>query len=249
MHQNIEEAKRLVSSGQIKYVLFDLDGTLYESSAGIEAQLRDAMVAQAARFLGLKLDEARVLLRTYRMQYKASVLGLEEHHGVNPEEFYEAVYDSLDASAMQMRPGSVEALKDLAGHIPIGVFTNSNRSFTHRTISYLGLDEVFERIVTVEDHGFIRKPEREAYERMFTSLGLAPEQVLMFDDIASSLEVMNSMGAHGVLVSNGLRAHPRFVDLHTNIEHDSAPDYVLASSHDIVGFISELNDALIKEEV
>lgn len=246
MHHNLHEAAELLRSGKVKYVLFDLDGTLYESSAGVEAQLRNAMVAQASIALGVAFDDARVLLRRYRGAYKASVLGLQEHHGIDPVMFYERVYDSLDTSAMKVRPGCKDALSDLAKFVKLGVFTNSNRTFTERTLSFLGLSGIFDRLVTVEDHGFVRKPEIEAYQMVFASLGLAPEEVMMFDDIASSLSVMDSLGSNGVLVSNGLRPYPGFVDLHTDIEHTEAPPYVVASSHDIVGFVSKINGILAR---
>lgn len=245
MHEGIDRVASLLISGRVRYALFDLDGTLYESSAGIEGQLRGAMVRQAALFLGIPVDEARQLLREYRVRYKSSVLGLQEHHGIEPVAFYEAVYGSLDTTAMERRPGLVEAVEDLAAFVRVGVFTNSNRTFTASTLERLGFDdELFDRVITVEDHGFIRKPEDEAYEMLYQDLDLSPDEVVMWDDIASSLEVMHRLGSHGVLVGNGLRPHPNFVDLHTNLEHVGAPPYVTAATHDVVDFISSLNCAL-----
>lgn len=246
MHHNAHKVAELLRSNRVKYVLFDLDGTLYESSAGIEAQLRSAMVAQAAIALGISHDEARSLLRQYRATHKASVLGLQEYHGIDPVKFYEAVYGSLDTSKMEARPGCRTALASLASYVPIGVFTNSNRSFTEQTLSFLDLSGIFDHVVTVEDHGFIRKPEVEAYNKIFEFLDLNPSEVMMFDDIASSLEVMATMGSNGILVSNGLRPYPGFVDLHTDIEYTEPPAYVVASSHDIVGFVSEINGMLAR---
>lgn len=246
MHHNLEQVSNLVQSGKVTYLLFDLDGTLYESSAGVEAQLRGAMCRQAALELGVELAAAMALMATYRNQYKSSIIGLRDHHGLDPMSFYEAVYNSLDVSRMMRRIGLVEALEALAASVPLGVFTNSNRSFTHRTLEFLGIAHVFERVVTVEDHGFIRKPNPEVYVRVFESLKRRPEEVIMFDDIASSLEAMSRLGSRGVLVGNGLRPAPFFVDLHTNLEHDGTPGYALASTHDISKFISDLNDTLAR---
>ena len=135
MHYNVGRAAHLITSGQVKYVLFDLDGTLYESRAGIEAQLRGAMVAQAAIALGVSQDESRALLRKYRGLYKASVLGLREHHGIDPVTFYEDVYGSLDVSKMEQRPGCQDAriasswylrFLNLPPVIELGVLTSSS---------------------------------------------------------------------------------------------------------------------------
>lgn len=246
MGDKTKSIAELICSGGVSALVFDFDGTLYESSAGIEQQLRPLMVRHAARVLGVSGEEARRVLAGYRTEYKASVLGLREHHGVDPEAFLWDMYDDLDLTRMAARPGLRFELERLREKVPLIVFTNSNRSFTHRAIGLLGLVGVFETVFTVEDNGFIRKPEIEAYEGMYRGLDLIPGRVAMFDDIASSLRVMSGFGSKTILVGNGLRPEPSFVDLHTGEEHGQAPDFVDAATHDLVGFLREINAELEK---
>jgi hypothetical protein len=63
----------------------------------------------------------------------------------------------------------------------------------------------------------------------------------MFDDIVSSLRVMSDFGSRTILVGNGLRPKPSFVDLHTGEEHKQAPEFVDAATHDLVGFLRKMN--------
>jgi putative hydrolase of the HAD superfamily len=235
-----------VSFGEIDVLVFDFDGTLYESSAGIEQQLRPLMVRHAAQVLGVSAKETRRVLAGYRAEYKSSVLGLREHHGVDPETFLRNMYDDLDLAKMTARPGLRFELERLRKKVPLIVFTNSNRSFTHRAIGLLGLAGVFEIVFTVENNGFIRKPEIEAYEGLYRSLNLVPRRVAMFDDIASSLRIMSGFGSRTILVGNGLRVEPNFVDLHTGEEHSQVPDFVDAATHDLVGFLKAMNEELEK---
>lgn len=242
----VEILSTLIRGGTMKTIVFDFDGTLYESSAGIEQQLRPLMVQRAARALGTSSEEARRILREYRAQYKSSVIGLREHRGIDPEAFLQGVYDDLDVTRMLPRPGLRVELDRLRKVLPLVVFTNSNRSFTHRAIGRLGLDGVFDTVLTVEDNGFIRKPEPEAYDGLYRNLGVSPGCVVMFDDIASSLRIMKGFGSKTILVGNGLRPEPNFVDLHTGEEYGQAPDFVDASTHDLVGFLMEMNMELEK---
>ena len=239
-----EKIADLIRAGEVAALVFDFDGTLYESSAGIEQQLRPLMVQTAARTLDVSHDEARQVLARYRSQYRSSVLGLQEYHNVDPVSFLEEVYGNLDLSKMESRPGLSIELSRLSKALPLVVFTNSNRSFTYRAIEILGLTDIFESVRTIEDNDFIRKPEPEAYEGLYRSLGLVPEQVAMFDDIVSSLQVLDSFGSNAILVGNGLRPAPCFVDLHTGEEYQDVPDFIDAWTHDLPGFLGEVNEQL-----
>jgi hypothetical protein len=76
---------------------------------------------------------------------------------------------------------------------------------------------------------------------VYRGLDLVPGRVAMFDDIASSLRVMSGFGSKTILVGNGLRPESSFVDLHTGEEHEQAPSFVDVATHDLVGFLREIN--------
>lgn len=233
--------KQEIKSGHIKEIVFDFDGTLYSSRAGIEFQIKAQMRHCAAETLGVCEEEARKLLIKYNESHRAGVLGLRAYHSVDPISFYRAVYDGLDISRLEPYAGLAEQLYALSQSVHLSVFTNSNFSFTHRAIEILGLTGVFTHVITVEDNDFIRKPDPEVYMNLFTRLGVEPCELVMFDDIVSSLKVLKSLGGHTVLVGNGLKEAPGYIDLHTGHEFEKIPDFVDWSSHDITPFIASLN--------
>lgn len=234
-----QHLRDLIDQKEIEAVVFDFDGTLYSSSAKIELQLKPAMVRTASKYTNLPEDDARNLLREYRAEFKSSILGLVRDYDVNPHEFYREVYDNLDLTNMKPYDGLAEALENLSEICPIYVLTNSNSTFTHRSLEKLGIDkEIFEHVYTVEDNNFIRKPNREVYEDLFANkLQVTAEKVAFFDDIASSLKMVGSMGSKTILVGNGLREAPYFVDLHTAEEHNGKPDFVSMATHNISKFV------------
>lgn len=241
MIEGAAEIAESIASQRLKAVVFDMDGTLYASSAGVEQQIRPAMVATASQVLHIGIEESKKLLRKYRSEYKSSVLGLERYHGVDPFSFYVEVYSKIDIAKMQPYEGLSSALHDLSKICPLFVLTNSNSSFADRVLSRLGILPIFESIYTVEDNNFIRKPNRVVYESLFSDkLKMKPDEVVIFDDIASSQEVASSMNCMTVLVGNGLRPEPEFVDLHTGKEYLRKPDYVDYSTHNISLFLKAI---------
>jgi|APSaa5957512535_1039671.scaffolds.fasta_scaffold02971_7 pyrimidine 5'-nucleotidase len=192
-----------------------------------------------SKFLAVNNDQAKKTLFRYRQEFESSVLGLQHYHNIDPYEFYDAVYGSLDLSKMSPYDGLADSLRRLSTKVSLYVLTNSNKSFTNKAISLLNLDNIFTKIITVEDNGFIRKPNKEVYNALFTRhLRMPPSNIAIFDDIASNLKVVQKMGVVTVLVSNGLCQPPYFSDLHTGEEFKGKPDFVQYSTHNISGFIN-----------
>ncbi len=223
---------------RVKAVIFDFDGTLYPSSAGIESQIKQRFRMCAQKRLNLPEREVQKLLHQYRMEYRSSILGLQERHGVDPFEFYEELYGGLDISTMFPKPNLRGVLERLARKAPLYVFSNSNRSFVLRGLSHLGLGDCISDVFTVEDNNFIRKPHREVYVATIKRLGVPAESIWMFDDIPSSLKTAKDVGFSTVLVGNGLR-ESGFVDLHTEEEYETAPEWCDYAAQDIAKFIED----------
>ncbi len=231
-----EEWSRL--KREAKIIIFDFDGTLYPSSAGIESQIKQRFRMCAQKRLNLPEKDVQKLLHQYRTEYRSSILGLQEHHKVDPFEFYEELYGSLDVSMMFPKPNLRRALEHLARRVPLYVFSNSNRSFVLRGLSHLGLQDHIANVFTVEDNNFIRKPHREVYAATIKRLDVPPEDIWMFDDIPSSLKTAKEVGFCTVLVGNGL-SESGFVDLHTDEEYEIAPEWCDYAAQDIAKFIED----------
>ncbi len=223
---------------EIAAIIFDFDGTLYPSSAGIESQIKHRFRTCAQKKLNLPGQEVKKLLHRYRTEYRSSILGLKENHGIDPLEFYEELYGGLDISTMTPKPNLREMLNRLSNQVPLYVFSNSNRSFVLRGLAHLGLKEYFTGLFTIEDNNFIRKPHPEVYLATIKRLGIPAGKILMFDDIPSSLKTAKEVGFSTVLVGNGLR-ESGFVDLHTGDEYETAPWWCDYAAQDIATFIEQ----------
>ena len=91
-------------------------------------------------------------------------------------------------------------------------------------LSARGLSGLFDAVYGVEHAGFRPKPERTAFETVFTRDGIAPDRAAMFEDDVRNLEAPHAMGMRCVLVAP---------------EPDEAP-HVHHHTADLADFLSQL---------
>lgn len=235
----MEILRTKIRNGQIKHILFDLDGTLYSSKSGIEFQIPSMMVKHTANVLSIEKEEAKVLLRKYREEFKSSVLGLEKFHGVNPTEFYKLVYDDIDISPIEKYDGLQHHLEQLSKVVKLHLLTNSNSTHASRVLKILEVEQYFESVFSVEFANFIRKPNPQAYEIAIRNMNATPSEIINIDDSFLNLKVANEIGLHTILVSNGIAEAPMFWEMHKKVFHE-APNYVNGSFQKINDAIEEL---------
>ncbi len=235
-----EEFGQRLAKGDFDWLVFDFDGTCYPSTSGIESQLRPLMREEIARAMGIPYGEVPALRKKMfeLTGLKETVIGLQRHYGVDPHLLYYRVYTRLDLTNLTPRVGFARALEDLAPSMKLCLFTNSYQPFIAKALGLLGLEHAFHIVVTTGNNGFLRKPNPEVFEVLFKNhLKTTPNRVAIFDDIASSQRIAGQMGAVTVLVGNGLRQDPCFVDLHTGEEWPGKPDFIDYSAHDITSFL------------
>ena len=84
--------------------------------------------------------------------------------------------------------------------VPVYAFSNTNhahrRAWAHRFAPAVAL---FREIFTSCDLG-LRKPERESFHRVAERIGVAPAEILFFDDTAENVEGAREAGLQAILV-------------------------------------------------
>ena len=171
--------------------VFDLDNTLYPPSLRLFDQVNARMSAFVMEALTLEAEEADALRRRYWAEHGTTLAGLMTHHAIDPVPFLEAVHD-IDLGAVQPDPRLAEAIAALPGRKI--VYTNGSKGHAHRVSTALGLRDLFDALYGIEDAGYVPKPRREAFERIFGADGLRPAVSAMVEDDQRNLEVPAAMG-------------------------------------------------------
>jgi phosphoglycolate phosphatase len=187
-------------------VVFDLDGTLVDSSVDI-ANAVNALILELggtplplADIVGMVGDGARVLVRR---ALTAAALDPDRpgRTGGMLERFL-AHYDPHLLDHTLPYPGMVEALNWIGERLPMAVLTNKPARATELMLAGLGLRSHF-RDVIGGDTAFGRKPDPAGLTHLAAAAGVAPARVLLVGDSPVDLATARNAGTQICLARYG----------------------------------------------
>lgn len=185
----------------IRYLLFDLDETLYSRDAGVMQTISRLIRQYIVERYGLTYEEADALARRYHAQYGTSMRGLLLHHNLDADDFLAYVHNFPLEDKLSPDPALDAMLAALPGTKVI--FTNADRNHAERVLERLGVRRYFSQIVDVTAVDYISKPNPEAYRRCLERLGARPEECVMIEDSGRNLAPAAALGMVTVLVDGG----------------------------------------------
>lgn len=164
-------------------VIFDLDGTLVDTSSEICAALAATFDELGAAPLAHGNVEALIGRGVHSLVERA--LAQVDARGVDVEAAvtrFEEHYARTVGTQAELFPGVLPGLRLLrdAGY-PMSVVTNKPRLFTQRLLSHLEVSAFFGGVVAGDD-GIRRKPHGDMLEAACRTMGTAPGETLMLGD-------------------------------------------------------------------
>ena len=183
----------------IKNILFDCDGVLYQDLESVFGQVSKRMTQYISEKLKINLVEAKKLQTNYFHKYNTSLNGLMIHHDIPPKEFLNFVHD-IDLSFMEkdiVLRGEIEKL-DLRKF----VFTNGSSEHVNNITKHLGIDDLFDDIFDIVDAEYFPKPDPKNYDLMLKKFHIDPKQTLYIEDIAKNLSIAKKLGTTTVWLIN-----------------------------------------------
>lgn len=178
--------------------VFDLDNTLYPPRYRLFDQIEVRMTQWVMDALRVPRAEADRLRRHYWQTYGTTLAGLMREHDIDPGPYLHTVHD-IDFSVLPADAALAARIADLPGRRI--VYTNACEPYARRVLEARGLTGLFDAVYGVEHAGFRPKPERAAFEAIFTADGLDPARAAMFEDDARNLAAPHAMGMRTVHVA------------------------------------------------
>jgi phosphoglycolate phosphatase len=186
----------------IELVVFDLDGTLVDSSRDIASAV-NALIEELG---GRPLADA-VIVEMVGEGAELLVLRALARASLDPEtpgalhRFLE-LYDTRLMVHTCPYSGMVETLDRLEGRIPLSVLTNKPARATALLLQGLGLRHYFGEVIG-GDTAWGRKPHPAGLIHLAATAGVAPQRVLMVGDSAIDLATARNAGTRICLVRYG----------------------------------------------
>ena len=183
----------------IKNILFDCDGVLYQDLEAVFGQVSKKMTEYISKKLNLDLKVARELQRSYFHKYDTSLNGLMIHHDIPPREFLDYVHD-IDLSFLRKDKTLRSELEST--NLRKFVFTNGSKEHVKNITTSLGIDDQFENIFDIVDAKYNPKPAAKAFDLMLEKFKIDPNETLYIEDIAKNLSIGKERGAITVWLIN-----------------------------------------------
>ena len=183
----------------IKNILFDCDGVLYQDLEAVFGQVSKKMTEYISKKLNLDLKVAKELQRSYFHKYDTSLNGLMIHHNIPPKEFLDYVHD-IDLSFLEKDKTLRKELENT--NLRKFVFTNGSKEHVKNITTSLGIDDQFENVFDIVDAKYNPKPAAKAFDLMLEKSKIDPKETLYIEDIAKNLSIGKERGTTTVWLIN-----------------------------------------------
>ena len=175
----------------IKNILFDCDGVLYQDLEAVFGQVSKKMTEYISKKLNIDLIKAKELQTNYFHKYNTSLNGLMIHHDIPPREFLEYVHD-IDLSFLEKDKTLRYELENMK--LNKYVFTNGSKEHVKNITTHLGIDDQFDGVFDIVDAEYHPKPEAKAFDLMVQKFKIDPNETLYIEDIAKNLSIGKERG-------------------------------------------------------
>jgi putative hydrolase of the HAD superfamily len=183
----------------LRYLLFDLDNTLYSSRFGLEDGVRLRMKKYVAGFLGLSVEEAWQQRMETGLRYGTTLEWLINEKGLTDVESYLSfVHPPDEASNLQPDPDLRKILESI--DIPKAILTNSPKEHADRILAKLEAADLFTHIFDIRQCAFRGKPRPEVFNNALNTLRVTIEETLFIDDYPHYVEGFIALGGRALLM-------------------------------------------------
>ncbi len=206
----MKNARRKLHPNESPVWLFDLDNTLYPSTAG----LMEALSARIEEFISQRLNlppaVAEAMRKAYYGRYGSSVGGVLRHCQVDADEFLSFVHGLPVERYLSPNPQLAELLATLPGHKYL--FTNAPADYARRVLHVLGVERHFDSIFDIHFSGLLGKPTPAFYEKVLAALGYPANACWFVEDSSANLIPAKALGCRTVWLTSDGATSPIYVD-------------------------------------
>ena len=179
-------------------IFFDLDDTLYPSSAGLWKAIKERMNQYMIERMDIPKDDVPALREQYFKMYGTTLRGLQARHNVDVEDYLAYVHELPLEQYLTPDPLQREIIASLPTRNLI--FTNADANHARRVLKALNLDDLFETIIDVNAVAPYCKPMPESFA---IAQELAdepdPRKCVMIDDIPRTTRAALDSGMASIL--------------------------------------------------
>jgi putative hydrolase of the HAD superfamily len=192
---------------EIKALIFDFDGLILETETPVFESWRECYLAHGHK---LNIEEYAACVGSDETSFDP-VTDLENRHSESIDwQLWTEKRRELIQKALDNRPplpGIVDRLEEATNQsLPCAVASSSPRSWVEPFLDKLDLRRFFKNTVCLDD---VKKPkpDPELFLKAAESLGVKPNEALVFEDSLNGLRAAKTAGMFCVVIPNQVTRH------------------------------------------
>ncbi len=198
-------------------ILFDLDGTLIDST---EAILESFDVALKT-FGEVSFDEAAIKAEVgHPLDAMFRTLGVREEKVWEHVAAYKAHYRTIACEKTVLLPRAKEAVALAAAHARLGVVTTKTAEYSREMLAYMGMMDYFEVLIGREDVTH-PKPHPEPIDKALEAMHVSKSGCWMVGDTPMDMLAAKAAGIDSVAVCCGYAGKETLSEYTPNIVPDA----------------------------
>jgi len=194
----------------LKYLIIDLDNTIYPESAGVFKKVDQRINQYLEEKMGFAKEQVNPLRIKYYREYGTTLRGLMIHYKIDPKDYLEYVHDISLKGLLSKNEKLGSILKRISQEKVI--FTNASKAHAENVLNSLDILDNFSHIFDIVDMDYMAKPHPETYKKLLNKLKVEAETCLYIDDIEINLIPAKELGMETVLVSDDGYGKKSYVD-------------------------------------
>ena len=180
-------------------ILFDLDGTLIESTNAIVSTFHHAYDIQGSVHPS---DEAIKSLIGYPLDIMFSKLGVEESRVWDYVDSYKQRYRTISKTHTELLPWTKEAVELASNFATLGIVTTKTGLYSQELMEHFGIMDYFSTLIGRE-HVENPKPHEEPILKALENIGIKDDDVWMIGDTKLDLLSAKNAGVNSIGVLSG----------------------------------------------
>jgi putative hydrolase of the HAD superfamily len=189
-----------------RFLLLDVDNTLYARSCGIVERVDGLINRYLVERMGIPAAEVETVRHELRQAHGTTLRGLMHRHRIDPDDYLRFVH-AIDLAAMLAPDRALGAMLD---RIPLSkvAVTNGSAAHAHAVLDRLDVRDRFLRVYALEQMAYVPKPFPEAYHAVLADLPANAGECILVEDSAPNLTTARRLGMQTVHLSDGQLPHP-----------------------------------------
>ncbi|HZF70978.1 HAD family hydrolase [Sulfuricurvum sp.] len=201
-----------------KIILFDLDGTLIDSTEAILESFHHTLKAHGmAKTVSDEMITSQI---GHTLETMFAAVGIDAERIEMHVTTYKLYYRKISRQKTVLLPGAAEAIREASSFARLGIVTTKTGLYSRELMEHFELMHYFETLVGRE-HVEYAKPHPEPIFKALEQMGNPSSHVWMIGDTLLDIEASNRAGINCVAVTSGYDNAEQLLTLTDIIKSDA----------------------------